>query len=56
MAIINDNNREKYIKLMAKHFNHTISEENLRKSIEGDPTILEEFVDWLEDGGKVLAI
>lgn len=56
MAWITDRNREKYIKLMAHHFRETITEDELRKEIEEDPTKLEDFVDWLEDGGKVLAI
>lgn len=56
MAWINDNNREKYIKLMVKHFRKTTTEEKLRKEIEADPTVLEDFVDYLEDGGSVSAI
>lgn len=56
MAWINDNNREKYIKLMAKHFRKTTTEEKLRKEIEADPTVLEDFVDYLADGGSVSAI
>jgi hypothetical protein len=51
MAWITKDNEEQYIKQMARHFRRTISEEELRKNIKGDPTILEDFVDWLEDGG-----
>ena len=49
MAWITDNNREKYIKIMDRHFKRTITEEQLRKNIEKDPTILDEFVDYLEN-------
>lgn len=49
MAWITDNNREKYIKIMASHFKRTITEEQLRKNIEKDPTILDDFVDYLEN-------
>lgn len=54
MAWITDRNREDYIKLMAHHFRDTITEDELRKEVEEDPTKLEDFVDWLEDDGKVL--
>jgi hypothetical protein len=53
---LNERTKEHYIKMMAQHFQLTTTEEELRKAIEDDPTILEDFVDWLEDGGKVLAI
>lgn len=53
---LNERTKEHYIKMMARHFKRTTTEEELRKAIEDDPTILEDFVDWLEDGGKVLAI
>ena len=57
MALIpNEKAKEEYIKLMAHHFRKTITEEELRKNIEGDPTILEDFVDWLQDGGEVMVI
>lgn len=49
MAWITDNNREKYIKIMARHFKRTITEEQLRKNIEKDSTILDDFVDYLEN-------
>jgi len=49
MAWITDNNREQYIKRMARYFKRTITEEQLRKNIEKDPTILEDFVDYLEN-------
>ena len=49
MEWINDKNREYYIRRMARHFKRTTTEEELRKNIEKDPTILEDFVDYLVD-------
>jgi len=54
MAWINDNNRTQYIRMFAHHFNKTVAE--VEKMLEKDPTLLDDFVDWLEDGGKVSAI
>lgn len=56
MGLVNDSNREKYIKLMAKHYSHTKTEEQIRKEIEENPETLEGFVDYLEDGGRVISI
>lgn len=56
MGLVNDSNREKYIKLMAKHYSHTKTEEQIRKEIEENPETLEGFVDYLEDGGCVSSI
>lgn len=48
LAWITDKNREYFIKRMARHFKYDEKEEReLRKRIEQDPTILEDFVDYL---------
>lgn len=49
--IPNEKARDKYIRLMAKHFNR--DEAELRKEVEQYPERLEGFVDYLDDGGKV---
>ena len=56
--ITNERTKENYIRMRARHFKKTSDQEveELRKAIEADPTILEDFVDWLEDGGRVSAI
>lgn len=54
MDLNNSETREKYIKLMAKHFKHNTTEEELRQQIQEDPAVLQDFVDWLADDGKVL--
>ena len=54
MDLNNSETREKYIKLMAKHFKHNTTEEELREQIKNDPAVLQDFVDWLADDGKVL--
>lgn len=53
MEWINSSNKEYYIKLMARHYKHTKTEEEIRKEVEDDPTVLEGFVEFLADGGKV---
>lgn len=52
MVWITDTNREYFIKRMARHFKKTTTEEELRKNIEKDPTILEDFVDYLVDSNE----
>jgi hypothetical protein len=36
---------------MVRHFKGTLTEEELRKNIEGDPSILEDFAEYLANGG-----
>lgn len=51
MALINSDNKEYYIKRMVRHFKSSHTEEELRKNIEGDPSILEDFAEYLVNGG-----
>lgn len=44
--LVNDYNRECLIKSMARHFAHQMTEDELRKNIEGDPSILEDYAEW----------
>lgn len=53
MALVNDNNKEYYIKRMARHFAKTHTEEELRKNIEGDPSILEDFAEYCANDYRV---
>lgn len=56
MGLVSDVNREKYIKLMVKNYRHTKTEEQIRKEIEENPDMLEDFAGYIDNGGWVSAI
>lgn len=45
MTWINDGNREMWIKRLASNQKHTHTEEEIRKMVDKDPQILEDFAD-----------
>ena len=46
MALINDDNKEFYIGRLVYNQRHTHSEEEIRKDVEDNPNILEDFAEW----------
>jgi len=53
MALVNKDNKEHYIKLMARHFKHSSTEEEIRQQVKNDPAVLEDFVEWLANEGRI---
>lgn len=44
---VNEFNREQYTKRMVKHYKNTKSESEIRKLVDKNPQLLDDFVDYL---------
>ena len=51
MGIINEKNRDYYLRRMVNHYRRYKSEEEIIKSVEEDPERLEGFAEYIDNQG-----